>query len=397
MHAIPGLGSFHFEPWFWGAPPWVPCSLMPDLFDVIVLGGGAWGSAVTQHLAMRNRRVLCLDQFVPPHGKGSSHGRSRVIRPGTSLPEQNGPLIQRAFELWHRLERDSHTALLQLTGFLSVGTPESERIANLLEGYIPLSVPHKVMSPPEVAQQFPRLRLEANEIGLYEPEAGRLDPEACVHAALELATRHGASLRFGERADDWTADANEIAVSTSKGKYRASWLVLALGPWTSGLLKVDLPLWVERQVTVWYRDTEGGLPILSFPAQAPAHSLYGVPEPNGFVKFAFHHGGTAVHPESVPSVTAAEVTSISSLVRERCPDLMGVAESATCMYTNTPDYQYVIGRHPDSARVIVAAGGSGRGFHQAQVVGEMVANYVEGRPIAQGSFMSPDRFRDRTS
>ena len=55
--------------------------MAPDSYDVIVVGLGAMGSAAACHLARRGRRVLGLDRFAPPHGLGSSSGRTRITRP----------------------------------------------------------------------------------------------------------------------------------------------------------------------------------------------------------------------------------------------------------------------------------------------------------------------------
>src|SRR2546423_653610 len=49
------------------------------VFDVIVVGLGAMGSAAVYHLS-KQTKVLGLDAFIPAHDKGSSHGESRIIR-----------------------------------------------------------------------------------------------------------------------------------------------------------------------------------------------------------------------------------------------------------------------------------------------------------------------------
>jgi sarcosine oxidase len=126
--------------------------------------------------------------------------------------------------------------------------------------------------------------------------------------------------------------------------------------------------------------------------EPPATSLYGVPEEGGRVKVAFHHGGVATDPDSVSPVTAADLDAVQRVVAERVPALTEVVESSTCMYTNTPDHQYAIGPHPASDHVLVLAGGSGRGFHQAQVVGEFVADRVDGQDRADMAWLSPSRF-----
>ncbi len=365
---------------------------MSEIFEAIVLGAGAWGSAAAQHLAMRKRRVLCIDRFRPPHPHGSTHGHSRLINSNAETSSNNLPLILRSYELWRELERASSRQLLHRVGYLFLGSPGSQRMARSLDSYGSKAVPHEVLSQAEISRRFPQFRLRTGEVGIFDPEAARLDPEACVTATLEIAERNGAVLRFGERALDWTADGTKVEVVTSEGRYQADRLIIALGAWTSPLSKMHLPLWVERQVTVWYAHAEPDLSGFSFPAQPPATSLYGVPEAGGKVKVALHHGGTPTDPDSVAQVTEADLDAVRGLIAERVPILTDVLASATCMYTNSPDFQYVIGPHPSHDRVAILAGGSGRGFHQAQVIGEFAADWVEGRTRPDFDWLSLNRF-----
>ena len=365
---------------------------MTQSFDVIVLGGGAWGSAATQHIASRKRSVLCLDRFRPPHPFGSTHGHSRLINSNAESSSHNLPLIQRSYELWRQLEESSGQDLMHQVGYLFVGSPSSKRMARSLDSYGGANLAQEVLSGDEIRRRFPQFRLHGDEVGIYDPDASRLDPEACVSAALQIAERHGAVLRFDERVLDWKLLGEGVEVETSAGRYQAERLVLALGAWTPQLGKVTLPVWIERQVTVWFAHDQPSLSGFSFPAEPPATSLYGVPEAGGKVKVAFHHGGPPTDPDAVAPVSGADVEAVRRVISERVPILTNLLASATCMYTNSPDTQYVIGPHPLTERVLLLSAGSGRGFHQAQTVGEFAADYVEGKPRPDFDWLSPDRF-----
>jgi sarcosine oxidase len=70
--------------------------------------------------------VLGLEKHVPVHDKGSSHGRSRIIRQAYFEDPPYVPLLLRACELWEQLERETGRQLMGLTGGLMIGRRESE-------------------------------------------------------------------------------------------------------------------------------------------------------------------------------------------------------------------------------------------------------------------------------
>src|SRR5206468_7078539 len=74
-------------------------------------------------------------------------------------------------------------------------------------------------------------------VGVWEPRAGALFPEACIPAYLDSARRHGAAVHAHEPARAWSADGAGVAVSTARGRYRAERLVLSAGAWMPGLLR----------------------------------------------------------------------------------------------------------------------------------------------------------------
>src|SRR5262249_38394978 len=98
-------------------------------YEVIIVGLGAMGSSATYHLAQRGLRVLGLDQFQPPHNFGSSHGLTRIIREAYFEDPLYVPLVQRAYELWIDLEKQSGQQLLLKTGGLMIGPPDGALVS----------------------------------------------------------------------------------------------------------------------------------------------------------------------------------------------------------------------------------------------------------------------------
>ncbi|HKP92313.1 MAG TPA: FAD-dependent oxidoreductase, partial [Chthoniobacterales bacterium] len=147
------------------------------MFDVAVAGLGGIGSAIAAHCAGRGRTVLGIEQFAPAHDRGSSHGKTRMIRKAYFEDPAYVPLVLRAYELWRELEQRSGEELLRTTGVLSVGREESEIVGGTLRAAKQHGLSLERLTRGQVQSRYPSLQLEPDEIGLFEPDAGVLDPE----------------------------------------------------------------------------------------------------------------------------------------------------------------------------------------------------------------------------
>jgi sarcosine oxidase len=368
------------------------------------------GSAAAYHLARRGQRVLGLERHTSAHDQGSSHGESRIIRQAYFEDPAYVPLLRRAYDLWRQLEHDTGRDLLTVTGGLMLGQPDSSVITGSLRSAREHGLAHEVLDASEIQQRFPPLHPDANLMGLYETQAGFLRPEACVRAHLQRGAELGADLHFEEPALAWEADrsGDGVRVTTAKGIYQASRLVLSPGPWAPAVLAdLELPLRVERRVMYWF-DPSGGIepfsvgrfPIYIWATEDGVH-FYGFPASDGLgggVKVALHNlpwADTATAPETIDrEVYPAEVEQMRHYIADRIPTLNGTFLYAkTCMYTMTPDEHFVITAHPRYPQVALAAGFSGHGFKFASVVGEILADLaIQGRTSHPVSLFEAARF-----
>ncbi|MEO6879208.1 MAG: N-methyl-L-tryptophan oxidase [Gemmatimonadaceae bacterium] len=351
--------------------------------DVIVIGLGLMGSAAARELAGRGLGVLGLDQFSPPHGAGSSHGGSRIIREAYYEGPEYVPLVRRAYELWQQLERDSGTTLLVPTGGLTIGRPDSELVTGALDSVNVHGIAHDLLTSGQVMARFPEFRLSSDMVAVYERRAGVLLPEACVSALLAQALQRGADIRMGERVLNWSATSDSVTVQTANGTATAGSLVLAAGGWLPELAgDADLGLWVERQVMHWF----DAAPYGAHSSQSPiplwqldsGRMVYSTPDFGEGSKIAFHHDGEAATMVDVDrEVRRAEVLEIEETVAACMPGLTPtVRRSATCVYTNTENHDFLIDRHPDHSNVVIASACSGHGFKFGPAVAELVAQLV---------------------
>jgi sarcosine oxidase len=363
------------------------------------------GSAAAYHLAQRGQRVLGLERFQPAHVLGSSHGRSRIIRQAYFEDPAYVPLLFRAYELWARLEQDTGARLLDITGGLMLGEAGSAVLDGSLRSAREHGIAHELLDAAAIRRRFPPFRPGPDTVALLEKQAGVLRPEAAVQAHLDAATRAGAELHFEEPIAAWEALPGGVRVTTGRGVYEAERLVITPGPWAPSLLAgLGLPLVVERQVQLWFDPAGGVEPFL--PDRFPIYiwqvdgetAIYGFPAmdgPDGGVKAAFHHGGSATTADTLlREVRPEEVEALRLVLAEHIPALAGALRAAApCMYTNTPDEHFVIALHPRHSQVAIAAGFSGHGFKFAPAIGEILADLAAGGATAHPTgFLSARRF-----
>src|SRR5207249_6789895 len=113
--------------------------------DVAVVGLGAMGSAALHHLARAGLRVVGIERFESPHAFGSSHGGSRIIREAYFEDPRYVPLVQRAYEAWAALERDSGRTLMLTTGGVMIGPREGELVSGALRSRLAHALPPSLL------------------------------------------------------------------------------------------------------------------------------------------------------------------------------------------------------------------------------------------------------------
>jgi sarcosine oxidase len=371
-------------------------------YDVIVMGVGGMGSAALWALARRGARVCGIERFGVAHDRGSSHGGTRIIRKAYFEHPDYMPLLHRAYELWDELEQATGASLFDRCGFLTIGQPESETIGGLVACYGAHDVPHERIERAEIVRRYPQITPERGVVGFFDPLGGYLQVEECVRRQVAQARAAGAELRTETIATGWQAHDDGIVVHTAEGEITARRLVIATGAWAvPELARLGITTQVWRKVLFWYPcPGPEFLPdrLPTFYVETDYGHFYGFPSVNDRgVKVAEH---LAVNPIDDPAavdrtVRPGDEPPVRRFVAATFPAVTPRrVDHAVCMYTVTPDWKFVIDRHPEHPQVVITAGFSGHGFKFATVVGEIAAELaLDGTTRHPVEFLGIDRFR----
>lgn len=352
---------------------------------VIVVGGGVMGSATAWQLASRGIPVTLLEQFAPGHSNGSSHGSSRIFRLAYPDPCYVS-LAARALPQWRRLEQDSGHAVLDLTGAVDHGPPEA--IGALYSELRAGGHASRLLSPTQAAERWPGLRFDDSV--LFHAAAGRVHADLATRAFQEAAAARGTVVRHGVRVAKLLRQREDrVELVTAEGEvFTGTAAVVAVGGWAPSTLDglvAGLPaLRVTQEQPVHFPAADA----LSWPSflhhggaqLADAAGVYGLGSVDG-VKVGFHAVGPEVDPDHRDrAIDPAALRRVQDYAERWLPGLDASAPTATtCLYTITPDHDFVVDR---DGPVTVLAGFSGHGFKFAPAIGELAADLVTGTPGA---------------
>lgn len=361
------------------------------------------GSAILAHCAARGARAVGIEQFGAAHDLGSSHGKSRLIRKAYFEDPAYVQLVLRAYGLWRKLERESGQDLLRITGLLTIGEDGSEIIEGTKRAAREHDLRLELLAARQVGTRYPTVKLLPDEVAIFEPDAGVVNPEPAVTAHLKMAQAHGAELRFDVAMASWEPTGAGFELQISDGlRIKTKKLILALGPWFKQTLEsLGIAIRVQRNVQVWFSSASDAYGVARFPcflvdrAGLPA-PLYGVPDFGDGVKAAFHGFGALTDAQRFDREVddARDIRPLAEALDQWMPGASSSFRDAKpCMYTLTPDEHFVIDRHPEHPDLILCGGFSGHGFKFAPVVGELSADLaLDGGTRHEIEFLSLRRF-----
>lgn len=387
------------------------------LYDVIVIGVGSMGSSACYYLAKRGYKVLGLEQFEISHEFGSHAGQSRIIRKAYFEHPDYVPLLEKAYENWKTLEKETGQQLYFKTGLLYAGDSANEIIKGVKQSAALYNIELEQLKVEEAANRFPQFAFPKNYEILFEPEAGFITPEKAIRLYASEAKKNGATIHSNEKVIEWTKrtpsekkDGNDIIVKTDKDIYQCNKVVITAGAWAGKMIPGFMDkIKVTRQFIAWIKTkTDDQFALNNFPCwmigDEDKHGCYyGFPlldtkkfgEPAG-LKLAHHYPKDVTDPDKVNrETTKVDIENVKYCLDKYLPGVFdSVLSTKICLYANSPDENFIIDKLPGfEENVSIACGFSGHGFKFASVVGEILADLaLERKTKLPVQFLSPKRF-----
>ncbi|MEO8396289.1 MAG: N-methyl-L-tryptophan oxidase, partial [Chloroflexota bacterium] len=374
------------------------------MFDLIVIGAGAIGSATAYHAAKAGRSVLLLEQYAIDHQRGSSHGYSRIIRYAYDHPAYV-ELAKAAYRAWSAFEEDSGETLYVRTGGLDFAMPGEPSFVTTVNTLAQTGIAHEVVSATEVREIFPQFRPPEDMIALYQKDAGILRASRSVQAHVRLARQYGAEVCDNMPVLSITPVGDGVEVKTPNETFSAAKIVIASGAWLKPMLLplgLNLPLQpvAPQENYLNPRDAEAfttdHFPIWMSHVQAEyGNILYGLPSIDGSgVKIGLHDGPPIDPAIAERTPDAALAQKMLDFARTFLPQAAGsVASSRVCLYTKTPDEHFIIDHHPQYPQVIIASCCSGHAFKFSTLLGSILTDFAfEGNSVHDIGLFKLSRF-----
>jgi sarcosine oxidase len=321
--------------------------------DIAVVGAGVMGAATARALAREGHEVTLFEQFQVGHERGSSHGRSRIVR--LAYPEvEFVELARESFVGWRDLERESGVELLELNGLLEVvERPEQSS----RDGLDAAGAEYELLDAHAVRDRWP-VGVPAGWTPLFQPEAGIVRADLAHRAFVDSAVAHGARLLENTRVDNLDELDGDAVVLTA-------------GPWVTRFFP-DLPVRTTRETVVYFRREGEPLPsVVQLDPGTRGHALYSLHDPAHGLKAGDHHAGIEGDPDDPGEPDPALVERIAEWVGRTYPDAdPNPVTAETCMYTTTADERFILERR---GSVVIGSPCSGHGFKFAPAIGTRLA------------------------
>jgi sarcosine oxidase / L-pipecolate oxidase len=360
--------------------------------STVIVGAGVFGLTTACELRRRRWAVTVLDAGRVPRGEAASTDVSKIVRMDYGADALYTAMGEAALPRWDEWNERWSPALYHEDGFVLLASEPMRPGGFEYESYTLLAQRgHPVTRLCDLDRQttIPSWREDLYPDGYFNPRAGWAESgrvvERLLHEARALGARVVEEAPFARLLE---GGGRIRGVHTSTGEeHRADVVIMATGAWTPQLLPhlADV-MWTTAQTVIHVdggRDERWRAP--AFPvwaADIARTGWYGFPAlPDGALKIGHHGSGCRADPDGPRAVTPSDEIRVRDFLRTNLPPLADapIVHRRLCFYCDTFDGDFWIDHDPERPGLVVAAGDSGHGFKFAPIMGELIADVLEGK------------------
>ena len=351
--------------------------------EAVVIGGGVIGTSIAFHLAKLGLRdILLLERS---HLAAGSTGRSVGLIETNYALDVNVALAKRGYDELSRFpDITGGTADFHRRAYLETVAANDQEIH--LEHAVEMGKRHGIhvslVTPTEIAEAFPELRVDDVTRGLLSQDAGFCDPHSVASGYAVAAQRLGAEVQTKTPVERILVDSGQVrGVRTAAGDIRTSVVVNATGPWCNDLLQ---PLGISLPVVRWQRQIFVTSPHPEIPNDRPMYidlpgRFYFRQELDGGFVLGLVEDDPAQDAELANPETDWEFkTRAVEAAVHRVPKLAetSIANAWSGVVTFTPDQLPVLGPVDEASGLYLANGMSGYGVMISPGVGVALSEMI---------------------
>lgn len=312
---------------------------MTPEYDVIIIGGGINGAAISAAVAARGYRTLVLEQG--DFASGTTSASTKLIHGGLRYLETgDAALVHESLQSRERLLRE-RPHLVQPLGFLLPVYRGDPRPASVVRAGLLL---YDLLSPRKVTpwhrsyseRQLQRLEPAISSEGLvaaYRYFDAQVEmPERLALEYLDEARRSGADLRNYSAVDYMIVDRQQArgvdfhdVLSGRRSTAAARLVINAAGPWVDAVLEST-----GKPLSPRIGGTRGSHLVVDLEGRGPHHALLLSARSDGrpvfVVPWLGHHiiGTTDVHDQGDPGSVRTQPWEVDYLIAEAARALPGI-------------------------------------------------------------------------
>lgn len=371
---------------------------MTQTFDAIIIGGGIMGCSAAFQLARRGLKVALLEKDTI--GAGPTGKSSAIIR-----QHYSNELTARMALHSLRVFQNFDDAVGGEIGFTDAGFAVlvSDEDKAGLETNIALQrkvgIKTGLISPQELSERVPGLKISDLCTAAYEPESGYADPYLTVNAYASAARRYGAQIfQDTEVIDIRLEKGGLVTVNATTDTFSAPLALNSAGAWGARVAKmagVDVPINSCRVQVAFFRRPAG------YEAPHPVigdfiHATYFRSETGGLTLSGLIDPAEAdaiVNPDKYNEDLDTDfVLNVGERLLRRYPPLEQSQSTGgyASLYAITPDWHPIVDELLPDSGFYIASGFSGHGFKLGPAMGVMIADLLT--DVSQPEF-DPAMFR----